>query len=380
MQLASTQWTPASGWSAPLASDLDSPQTLVCLFGPSEHAKVSAALDEVRAAFPRATLAGCSTAGEIAGDAVYDDSVVLTVARFDRAQVRLATAPVSGAEGSFDAGAALGRELLGAGLRSVTVLSDGLQVNGSELVRGLLSELPPGITVSGGLAGDGPRFERTWVLVDGQPQSGVVTAIGLYGPVVVTTGSRGGWDPFGPERRVTRSVGNVLYELDGRPALALYKEYLGELAAGLPGTALLFPLAVRVGGDEADPLVRTVLSVDEQAQSMTFAGDVPQGCLARLMRANTDRLIRGAHDAATTAGAAMRGSGPAMVLAISCVGRRLVLKQRVDEEVEATLDVMPAGSAQIGFYSYGEISPSCLSPCELHNQTMTLTTVREADA
>ncbi len=380
MQLASTTWTLPSGWASPLATELDSAGTLVCVFGPSEQATVAAALADVRAAFPRSTIAGCSTAGEIAGDSVYDDTLVVTVARFDRAWVRLATAPVSGAEQSFEAGSALGRELLGDELRSVTVLSDGLQVNGSELVRGLLAELPAEVTVSGGLAGDGARFERTWVLVDGAPVSGVVTAIGLYGPVVVTTGSRGGWDPFGPERRVTRSVGNVLYELDGRPALELYKEYLGDLAAGLPGTALLFPLAVRVGGDEADPLVRTVLSVDEQAQSMTFAGDVPQGCLARLMRANTDRLIRGAHDAATAAGEGMAGDGPALVLAISCVGRRLVLKQRVDEEVEATLEAMPPGSAQIGFYSYGEISPSGLSLCELHNQTMTLTTVREADA
>ena len=73
-----------------------------------------------------------------------------------------------------------------------------------------------------------------------------MVAVGLYGEhVKLGHGSKGGWDTFGPERIVTKSDGNVLYELDDKPALALYKEYLGDRAAGLPGSALLFPLALR---------------------------------------------------------------------------------------------------------------------------------------
>jgi hypothetical protein len=125
--------------------------------------------------------------------------------------------------------------------------------------------------------------------------------------------------------------------------------------------------------------VRTVLAVDEQRQSMTFAGDIPQGSRAQLMRANFDRLIQGASDAATLAGAARDvRDGETLAIAISCVGRRLVLGERTEEEVEATLDVLPPGSRQIGFYSYGEISPYAKGPCDLHNQTMTLTTIAEA--
>jgi hypothetical protein len=228
--------------------------------------------------------------------------------------------------------------------------------------------------VTGGLAGDGARFARTWVLSDGKPEANMVVAVGLYGDRVrVTHGSEGGWDPFGPERLVTASAGNVLHSLDGRPALALYKDYLGDRAAGLPGSALLFPLSLRDSKSGANRVVRTVLSVDETTQSLTFAGDIPTGHYARLMRANFDRLILGAQSAGVASFASHEG--PALSIAISCVGRRLVLGERTEEETEATL-VLP-GTTQVGFYSYGEISPHASGRCDLHNQTMTLTVVSE---
>ena len=189
--------------------------------------------------------------------------------------------------------------------------------------------------------------------------------------------SKGGWDRFGPERTVTRSEGNVLFELDGKPALDLYKTYLGERASGLPATALLFPLALRARAGEEKSLVRTILAVDESARSLTFAGDVPQGSLAQLMRANFDRLVDGAEGAALmTRGRCGKGRST-LAVAISCVGRRLVLGERTEEELEAVGDVLPEGARVLGFYSYGEISPFATGRCDLHNQTMTLTTLQE---
>jgi hypothetical protein len=262
-------------------------------------------------------------------------------------------------------------------LRAVFVLSKGTDVNGSELVRGLNAGLPPEVVVTGGLAGDGARFGKTWVMHDGTCTGNAVVAAGLYGDAVrVSHGSQGGWDTFGPERVVTNSRGNVLYTLDGKPALALYKEYLGDRAAGLPGSALLFPLALRADNTERTSVVRTVLGVDEDTQSMIFAGDIQTGSYAKLMRANFDRLILGAQAAGTAALGAH--DGPALCVAISCVGRRLVLGERTEEEIEAALEVLPKHTTQVGFYSYGELSPQATGRCDLHNQTMTLTVVSEA--
>jgi hypothetical protein len=206
----------------------------------------------------------------------------------------------------------------------------------------------------------------------------LVGVVGLYGDRLrVGYGSMGGWDTFGPDRMITRSVGNVLYELDGEPALTLYKRYLGEHAAGLPASGLRFPLSLRSGHSE-NRVVRTILGVDEEKGSLTFAGDVPQGHQARLMKANVDRLIDGATGAANRSHEVVGSSSPELAVLISCVGRRLVLGQRIEEEVESVRRVLGPGATQLGFYSYGEIAPFTPSAqCELHNQTMTITTFAE---
>ena len=375
MQLARMSYK-AGLWSGPFAP-LDSPATLVLVFGASEFLAEPAALLDLKAAYPGSLMLGCSTAGEIHGACVEDASLAVAVAGFERTRLRRAGAEVSGAQSSRQAGAALAEQLDAPDLKSVLVLSDGLSVNGSELVRGFNDRYQGRVVVTGGLAGDGARFQRTWVLHEGRPASGWVEAVGFYGEAIrIGHGSRGGWDTFGPERRITRAVGNVLFELDGKPALELYKSYLGDRASGLPATALLFPLALREKAGEERQLVRTVLAVDEQDQSLTFAGDLPEGSLVQLMRANMERLIEGAEAAAGNLG--VLSGAPTLAVAISCVGRRLVLGERAEEEVEATLQALPAGTEQIGFYSYGEISPYSSGACDLHNQTMTLTVLQEA--
>jgi hypothetical protein len=359
-----------SGWSVPLRPELDGPSTVVWAFCARE-AENSRGLTELLDAFPRSHIVGCSTAGEITGTRVCDGALAVAVSRFEAVRVRSASARIAGAVDSVAAGAAIGRDLAAEDLQAIFVLSDGLKVNGTDLVRGLTSEVPAATLVSGGLAGDGSRFARTWVL-DGQgPRVDAVVAVGLYGAALRSShGSRGGWDIFGPARRVTRARGNVLFELDGEPALDLYKRYLGERAQGLPATALLFPLGVRAADWNDARLVRTVLSVDEATRSMTFAGDIPEGSTAQLMRANFDRLVEGAGKAGR--GLTPSDGTPRLVVAISCVGRRLVLGERTEEELEAVADAVGPDAAMVGFYSYGEIAPSAAARCDLHNQTITL--------
>ena len=377
MQLTLLRHDLDNGWAGKFPEH-DSPSTLVIVFGAPEYRDDKAALAELRAAFPTSVIIGCSTSGEIYETKIFDRSLAIAVARFERSTIRHITAPIANASASHEAGAALASALIADDLKGVFVLSDGLQVNGSELVRGFASKLPDDVVITGGLAGDGPRFEKTWIISEGELVSGSVTAVGLYGEnLSIGHGSRGGWDPFGPRRQVTRAENNVLFELDGRPALDLYKEYLGDRAEGLPATGLLFPLAL-LSESQGQIVVRTILGIDEEQKSLTFAGDVPTGARVQLMKANFDRLIEGAEEAAEGAGVDMEtGEEDILTIAISCVGRRLVLSERTEEEVEATADILPDKSIQVGFYSYGEISPTSSGPCELHNQTMTLTTIRE---
>lgn len=376
MDLVTLLHRAGSGWSDQLP-DWDSESTLVIAFASPVYYDETAVWRELVETYPRSVIVGCSTAGEIEGTDVFDDSVTLAVARFAHASLRTGHVVIESSDDSFEAGRKLGADLSGPDLKAVLALSEGLNVNGTDLARGLNKELGADVVVTGGLAGDGDRFGSTWVLADGVPSRNVIAAVGFYGESIdVRYGFKGGWDIFGPERLVTRSEGNVLYELDSKPALDLYEEYLGDRATELPASGLLFPLALRQPGTEGQ-LVRTILAVDHEKRSMTFAGDIPQGTFAQLMKANFDRLIEGAESAALAASDQMHGDGPVLSVAISCVGRRLVLGERTEEEVEATLNALPAGARQIGFYSYGELSPDGLGTCELHNQTMTLTTISE---
>ncbi len=378
MQLETFCFDPESGWTVPAFPDLDSSRTLVIVFGAPEFMEQPQPLLDLVQAYPAAQVVGCSTAGEIHGTWLRDHTLAVAVLQFEATGLASTTASVKTAEQSFFAGKRLAQALYRPDLRGVFVLSDGTHVNGSELVRGLNKILPNDVVVTGGLAGDGERFGRTWTLHQGRPAEDRVSAVGLYGERVrICHGSRGGWDIFGPERKVTRSKGNVLYELDGRPALQLYQEYLGDRAAGLPATALLFPLSLRAHVEDQKSVVRTVLGIDEEQNAMIFAGDIPEGFLTQLMKANFDRLVEGASEAARIIGSADPPTLPLLCIAISCVGRRLVLGERTEEELEAALEVLPAGTRQIGFYSYGEISPYTSGHCDLHNQTMTLTTIGE---
>jgi hypothetical protein len=375
MQIVQTNWAPDTGWTPPILQLGDTAQ-LVLLFGSRAVLRQPERLADVRRAYPQALLFGCSTAGEILGTQVHDDTLVVTAVAFDHTAVRGAAVPIAEAADSFAAGQRLAQAFDPHGLAHVLVLSEGLHINGSALVQGLTQHLPPHVSVTGGLAGDGARFAETVVVWNGEATSGTVAAIGLYGDRLrIGYGSLGGWDSFGPDRLITRSIGNVLYELDGTSALALYKRYLGEHAANLPASGLLFPLSLSTEV-AAERVVRTILAVDEDNQSITFAGDVPEGATARLMKANFDRLIDGAIGAATAS--TLAGAQAELALLISCVGRKLVLQQRVEEEVEGVREVLGAQAALTGFYSYGEISPlQATARCALHNQTMTITTLAE---
>lgn len=391
MFLEQRRWTPESRWQlvpspgqpgpvrgAPAAA----PAELVLVFGGRAVLRPDV-LDPLAREYPGAALVGCSTAGEILGTHVADDSVAATAIRFapgSGSRVKCHWIDLRPGEDSGAAGYRLVSAVAKEGLRHVLVLCDGQHVNGSGLVAGMRRGLPAGVQVTGGLAGDGSRFQHTLTLAGGAAREDRIAAVAFYGPALrVGYGSLGGWDAFGPQRRVTRSAGNVLYELDGQPALALYKRYLGEHVQGLPATGLLFPLAIQAEAG-APELVRTILGVSEADQSLTFAGDIPQGSMARLMKANFDRLVEGAHGAAEASAAGLGPAGQAqLAILISCVGRKLVLKQRTEEELEAVQEVLGPQATMTGFYSYGEICPAApQANCELHNQTMTITTLREA--
>ena len=335
-------------------------------------------LEPLHERFPEARIVAISSGGEIAGDRVLDGSAVATAIRFEHSRVHAVEESLADADESGQVARRIGRALPTLGLRHVLVFAEGLAVNGSALASGLAEVLPAGVTVSGGLAGDGERFVRTVVGLDASPQPGRVVAVGLYGDRLgIGMGSLGGWETFGPSWMVTRSSGNVLIELDGKPALPTYRQQIGPYSYALPASGLLFPIHLE-GTTGGQGNVRTLLSIDDERGSLTFAGDVPEGRRVRLMRASLDRLIDASGAAAQSSLAPLAHGSAEFVLLISCIGRKLLLQRRVEEEIRSARRVFGPAATFAGFYSYGELSPLTPSArCELHNQTMTITALSE---
>jgi len=362
------------------ASDLNPENCqLVLAFGSSETIIDPKAYAYLSNLYPNADIVFSSTAGEIIGDTVYDNSIVATAIELEKTTVKSVKTDISLHTNSFETGNYLMKELFKDDLNNIFLISDGTSVNGSELVDGINHNNQSQVPVTGGLAGDAARFEKTFTGLNEVAGQGNVIAIGFYGASLqIGHGSLGGWDEFGQERVITRADQNVLYEIDHKNALDLYKQYLGDYANELPGSALLFPLSIRINGSDKN-LVRTILSVNEEEKSMTFAGNLPEGSKVRFMKANFDKLIEASSTAAKNAFTSIiENQQPDLAILVSCVGRKLILNEMIDDEVLAAKNILGDHTAITGFYSYGEISPFNKSTqCELHNQTMTITTFTE---
>ncbi len=387
MKLEQKAFTLKNGWDSKTSS-LGGNAQLVLVFGALALFKDQDLLNQVKTMYPCASLLGCSTAGSIQGAQVLEDSLCITAIYFEKSKIKGARINLSDTDGSLHAGELLARaipyglpgEVPGAEdkLAHVLVLSEGMNVNGSELVRGLASQLPENVSITGGMSSDSSSFQETLVLLDSEPARDTVAIVGLYGShLQISYSSRGGWDQFGPERKITRSKGNVLYEFDGQPALALYKKYLGELAADLPASGLQFPIGIHTSDNEPI-IVRSLHGIDENDQSVSYAGDIPEGAKARLMKANIERLIAASSEVARKCMENTHAGPPQLAFLVTCFGRMLVLRQRTEEEVEGVHEVFGGNTIMTGFYSYGEFSPYDVGyKCALHNETMTITTISE---
>ena len=371
-------WTSATGWSSPIPDMADA--QLVLYWGANEHIASGERFNQLQAMYPDAAIMGCSTGGQIFAGDVCDECVVAMVFWFERTKIAVVEKGIDENQSSFVTGAAVGGQLMRPDLKFIFVLSDGIHINGSDLVAGISTSIGRDVIVTGGLAGDGTRFQETLVGACRAPRPRRIAAIGFYGPAIsIGHGSAGGWDEFGPKRRVSKSKRNVLFTLDEEPALNLYERYLGDEAEGLPGTALLYPLLVANPRDGRHAVVRTVLGINRVERSMTFGGNIPEGWSAQLMRGHFDNLAEGAALAARQAAAFGRGpNSEAVAIMISCIGRRILMGQSIADEIAGVEANIGKNVHTIGFYSYGEIAPHSFSGmCELHNQTMTVTTIAE---
>ncbi len=364
-------------WDRELDFSLDSKSTLVFVFGSIHIDDIQTGLDDIFNSFKKATIVGCSTAGEIYNTEVFDNSISISVIKLEKSRFKVISKKAK-EDYSYELGKEIVHELIEDDLKSIFILSNVLSINGSELTKGINVNLPDSCSVSGGLAGNGVEFNRTWIIVDGKLVEDYICAVGLYGDSLhIEYGCKCGWRRFGIDRKVTHSCDNVLYTLNNKPALEIYKRFLGEKAKSLPSSALNFPIMLIEEGF-LEPKFRAVKAVDEVSNSITLAGNIPQNSLVSFAVANFDDIIDGAQIAAEELCNDLQNDKEALCIGISCVARRVVLKQHIEDELEVVVDTMGDKVSMVGFYSYGEFSKSKSGNCSFHNQTMTLTLIYES--
>jgi len=352
---------------------------LVLVFASSSVIRKEWIYEQLHTLYPHADIIFASASWEIYQDEVYDNSISVTAIYFEKSSIKVHEETIHNGEESYDVWQKWISYLETKDLSHVLVFSEGNTTNGDRLVRWARSALDDKISMSWWLAGGWLDFEISYTSCNKPPDDiKKVIFIWIYGKnISIGTGSFWGWDNFWLKRVVTKSKWNIVYEFDGKPALDLYELYLWNLAEGLPTTGLLFPISISQVGSQKS-VVRTLVDTNPQDRSITFAGDIPEGCYAQLMRANFERLIEGSTQAGEQSVAHTKK--PDFALLISCIWRRLVLKQRIEEEIEALREILGDECNFSGFYSYWEIGPSGsdMKDCQLHNQTMTITLFKES--
>jgi len=375
MELNQYTYNNISGWNKILDNSLDSSNTLVLIFASPDISLITKPIDELINIFPNSKFMGCSTAGEIIGDTISNDRFVVQIIKFEKSRLNLVNAKISDSSKSQNIGKELIEKLDKEELKYIFVLGTSLHINGSQFTEDISDMDLKDIVITGGFAGDDQLFEKTWVLIDKKPSYAFVSALGVYGEeLYIGYGAKDGCNQLGIRREVTHSCGNILYTLDNQSALELYKYYLGKRANGLPGTGLIFPLGVYIDNKIK---IRTIIGINEKEDYLIFTGDIPKGSTVTLLKSNLDSLIQSAKDAIKHIKLDNKISNPLLCISVSCIGRKVILGQRIEDEIEAIMDELPKGTEQIGFYSYGEISLNNLGKCDLYNHTMSLTLIGE---
>jgi len=363
-------------WISKSQAVLDSSSVqLILLFGDIDAISDTTHAEYLQSLYPNAKIVGASTAGNIESGTFSESLIVATLVAFEKGWIEVVSTDSLDNDVLPERSAELINRLSREHLRHVFVLMDGLKLNGSLFLQGANSVLGE-VTMTGAMAGDGNIFHHTMVLCNGIAKENSVVAIGFYGETLhVSIGCETGWEEFGAERIVTRSEGNVVYEIDNKPALKLYEDYLGDFIKDLPASGLRFPLNIRRYAGEKE-VIRVIMAINED-KSLVFVGDIPQGSKVRLMKTNVNNLIEGADLAAQSVHPF--NDQPSLAIVISCSGRLSVLKQMVDEELLSVSERLGGNTHICGMYSYGELSPFSDTPidCKLHNQTMALTVIYE---
>lgn len=343
-------------------------------------------LSGVRSVSKNALLVGSSTAGEITTDGPANKPSV-AVMLMNAPEIKFYAAVgeniAADARAAGKKAAEEVKKLAGAELKAFMMLPDVLVGNGADIVRGVLDSLGEHFPVVGGASGDDFKFVKTYQYLNDKVYSGAVVGLGLVGNFKIGIGVKHGWLPVGTPMKVTKSQGAVLHELNGAPAINIYRDYFGEEEAKqlqqetLAKLAITYPLGMTVAGSD-EMLIRDPITVDEKG-SITCAAEIPEGSEIQLMIGSREEAVKVAKIAAEKAVEQLDGAHPKAVIIFNCIARSKLFGEHSGEEISAIQEAVGRETPLIGFYTYGEQAPlggevRNINKCNpaFHNETVVI--------
>lgn len=377
MQVNTRVYRAKQGWDSPLPANLDSSRTLLVVFAAAElfEAEIDW-LAQIRNALPQSQMIGCSTTMPLVNGQLLPGSAVLAVCQLEHARIKLTSQPLESPADSLAAGQAIGRALYQPDLRQIMLFADGRTVNANELMNGINSVAPQAIRLSGGMASH-PDFNNglRLLILDGTLKSQTVVAAALYGDqLMIQQREDVGLKTYSQYYEVTRHGDRLITEVNGRPALDVYNEFLGELADD-KGYIHMFPIGFYEAPDTPMKVVRSILDLSQGDRALILASEVPAHPYMRFMTGLPSQFIDSAQKVAAGISASVineRFTLPLLSLTTTCVGRQAAMGRQAEQEVARAFAALPRGTEQIGFAAYGEIAWSSTGFCELHNHTINI--------
>lgn len=357
MKVEQLIWTKDKGWEIVEECGLRGKAQLLLAFADRQLLEGMDKLLDLRHMYSAADIVLCSTAGEIMDIELHDDTISAVAIYFEKSYHKIARLKIDGYSNSYQVGKDLVAQLPTDELKHILLLVDGLSLNGNELARGVYENVPRYVSINGGLAGDSFDFQRTLLGVNRLPESGVCLAIGFYGEdLLIGQGAAGSWEELRQEYVITRSDYNRLYELDHIPASKVYQDKLGEAYRQFNTSPYSFPVEIWADNTRRDSFIRIVKTIDASRNALLMAGDAPQGFSLRILQTNVDLMLKGAKRASEKALRDFPKKNAVLALLINCVGRREILRNRIEEELDTARDILGEQPIMCGFYSYGVIA------------------------
>ena len=331
--------------------------------------------NQLKTKYKNANIVIFSTSGHFVSSEILDETPIVSAIEFENSSITMDQFSIADFATSFDLGESIGKSIKKE-VKGVCIISDGGLINGTELISGINANVLKEVPIFGGMAGDGTRFQKTLVGANQNPEVGNVVIIQFFGEgISIKSNSDFGWTSLGLEFKITKSESNKLIEIDKKNAYDVLYEFLApESEEKFAELTLYYPFLLKDSSDEG--VIRTPILVNHKEKTLVYAGNMPEGSMVKLMKSGTMQLLDSTLEVAQKC--VLSKEENSFVLAISCVGRRVVLEDMANEEFTEIQSIFGERSCYFGFYSYGEFSRSGFEEnCKLHNQTLTLAVLQE---